>query len=321
MEIVFKYIIIILASLIGFYLFSLIVASYCAFAITFSRGSKKKWARDCTDDSPEKKEMYRYGVEWRNAHIEKMTEVSVKNNGLNLYGEYYDFGHKKCVMVLLGRSECFYDAFYFVSPYINKGFNVLVSDSRAHGLSDGKYHTFGFEESRDYLVWAKFLREQYAIEHIVFHGICVGGAAGLFALLSPDCPEYIDGLVVEGMHIRLYETVKNHLLKRKKPLHPTIELMDLWLRLFTSHTMYRGPIDVIGTYEKPLLMLHGKQDKFSRPELAKELFLKCPSTEKTLVYYDEGNHSLLRSHNIEEYDAEIEKFLDRIDTDNITVVG
>lgn len=316
-----KYVLIIAAGLIGFFLFSLIVASYCAFSATFRRGSKKKWARDRTDDSLEKKDMYAFGVRWREQHRSYMREVSVENDGLHLYGEYYDFGHKKCVMVLLGRSECFYDAFYYVAPYVENGFNVLAMDSRAHGLSDGKYHTFGFEESRDYLVWAKLLHEQYAIEHIVFHGICVGAAGGLFLLVSPDCPGYIDGLVAEGMHIRLYETVKNHLLKRKQPLHPTIELMDLWLRLATSHTMMKGPIDVIGAYHKPLLVLHSRQDRFSRPELAEEMFRKCPAPEKKLVLFEEGAHSLVRFHNLEQYDKEIEGFLHSVYAETPAEVG
>ena len=321
MDLVIKLVIIVVSCAFFFYASSILVASWCAFSATFRRNKKEKWSRDETDDLPEKQAMYHYGIEWRNEHINHKKDVFIENDGLKLFGEYYDFGYEKCVIVLLGRSECFYDSFYYVNPYIKNRFNVLAIDSRAHGLSDGKYHTFGFEESKDYIKWAKYIHDTFNIKHIVFHGICVGASAGLFSMISDQCPDYIDALIGEGMHIRLFETVKNHIKKKKKPVYPLIYLIDVWIRLFTGHTITEGPVDYIQNYRKPILMLHSKQDSFSLPIHAQQLYDLCPSENKKIVFFENGEHSLVRANNAEEYDRQIELFLSTVYSDSYVKVG
>ncbi len=288
------------------------VAAYFVYYFTFNRGSGKRWSRDHDDSSPLKQSMYDRGRAWRAEHLDKMSEVSIVSEGLRMFGEYYDFGFDKCVVVLLGRSEAFPSAFNFVEPYIQKGFNVLAIDSRGHGKSEGEFHTFGFEESKDYVNWAKFLISEKGIKHIVFHGICVGAAGGLYALLSDECPDCVDALVAEGMHTRLYETVKNHVIHAKMPTFMIMETIDYWLKKKTGHTMMYGPVDVIDRYRKPLLMLQSSADDFSLPDLSREMFDKCPSELKRFVLFDGGKHSVLSVTHTEKYYNEIKSFIDEL---------
>ena len=289
-----------------------IIASIFIFRAVFVRTSPDKWARDKTDDIEEKRKMHAAGKAWRKAHLDRMKEVSVERDGLRFFGEFYDFGSDRAVMILLGRSECFYDAFCFAAPYVDRGFSVLAVDSRAHGISDGKYHTFGFEESGDYLEWARYLHDELSVDHIVLHGICVGAAAGVFALTSGNCPTYVDALVAEGLHTRLWETTKNHVKENRKPTHPVLDLIDLWQRVFTGHSMRRGPADFIDRLTAPLLMLHGKKDRYALAEDAKLMFDKCPSERKRLVLFDEGEHSRLWVKTPGKYEDAVKAFLDEL---------
>ena len=75
--------------------------------------------------------------------------------------------------------------------------------------------------------------------------------------------------------------------------------------------MKTGPADVIHKYDKPLLMLHGKSDRYSLPEEAQKIYEKCPSENKKIVFFDGGQHSRLRYHNTELYDSSISEFIDR----------
>ena len=246
-----------------FYLFSIVYASYCIYTATLKRKSKEQWGRSLSIRTDLTVKMDEEGMEWQAKHNDYKKDVHIVNNGLNLYGEYYDFGYNKAVIILSGRTESLRYGYYFAKPYSDSEFNVLVVDSRGHGFSDGEYITYGFEESKDALAWARFLNSSFGVETIVFHGICIGGAGGTLAITSPECPECVKGLVTEGMFANFAESMKNHLIERKKLLFPVMQCIDYWAKKYTGHSMKKGPIDFIGKMDKPILMIQSKMDKYS----------------------------------------------------------
>lgn len=256
--------------------------------------------------------MYEIGLAWAQENCEYKRDVHIVREGLNLYGEYYDYGYSKAVIILSGRTESHDYGYYFAPPYAQSGYNVLVIDPRAHGMSDGVYNTVGFEESKDALQWAELLHHTYHVQSIVFHGICIGAAGAMFAITSEECPDYISGLVTEGMFPNFAQTMKNHLIERKKMLFPVLHLIDLQMRMRTGHSMKKGPIDVIIRLNKPILMLQSLQDQYSTADNAKKMFDLCPSEHKELVLFDEGKHSMLRITDTAKYDRAIVCFLDQI---------
>ena len=139
---------------------------------------KEKWGRVCSaPENEEQLSMWNTGVEWAKENLEYMTEVHIENDGFNLYGEYYDFGAKRCIIIIPGRCESLMYSYYFASPYKKAGFNVLVIDTRCHGKSDGIYNTIGVKESRDVIAWSKFVSENFNNEEVYYHGICIGTAS------------------------------------------------------------------------------------------------------------------------------------------------
>ena len=285
------------------------VASYFAYTITLRRG-KDNWGREMPEGlSPEAVRMYELGREWHNEHADKKTDVHIVRDGINLYGEYYDFGYDRCAFILSGRTESLTYGYYFAIPYSKNGCNVLVVDPRAHGLSEGEYNTVGYEESADAIAWVEHIVEKFGVRSVVFHGICIGAAAGMFALTSGKCPALVDGIVTEGMHANFYESVRNHMIERKRSTFVTLNLIDRWMRHYTGHTMKHGPIDVIPKLDKPLLMLHGREDIYSTPEFAEKLYALAGCEEKELVWFDHGRHSMLRITDTELYDRSIAEFL------------
>ena len=296
------------------WLISYFVASYCTYNATLRRRpkdrDKEKWGRELPSDLPdESKEMYRLGSEWAEKNAEYKNEVHIVNNGLNLYGEYYDLGYERAVMVLSGRTESLRYGYYFAIPYAERGCNVLVVDPRAHGKSDGEFNTVGFEESRDAMAWVRFLEGKYNVKHVIFHGICIGAAGGMLALTSGECPESVDAIVTEGMFANFSESVKNHLIEYKRPVFILLDLIDKWMVRFTGHSMKYGPINVIDKLDKPLLMLHSKEDTYSTPEFAQKLFDLAGSENKRIVWFDHGRHSMLRITDTELYDRSVGEFL------------
>ena len=286
------------------------VASYFAYTITLKRRSKEQWSRETPKDlCPESKKMYELGEEWERENTQFKKDVHFVRDGFNLYGEYFDFGYDRCVMVLSGRTEGLKYGYYFAIPYAKNGFNVLVVDPRAHGLSDGEYNTVGFEEGLDDVAWVKFLREECKMKTIVFHGICIGSAGGMYALTNESSKGCVDGIVTEGMFPNFGESVKNHLIEQKRPVFIFFDLINMWMKKYTGHSMKKGPIDVIDKLDKPLLMLHSKEDRYSTPEYAQKLFDKAGTPNKKLVWFEKGKHSMLRITDTEKYDEAIALFI------------
>ena len=97
--------------------------------------------------------MFNEGIAWANQYNNHRIPLEIENDGLKLKGEYLDFRSKKCAVILQGRTESLLYSYYFAKPYAEMGYNILVVDLRAHGLSDGKYQTGGIKESDDIVKW------------------------------------------------------------------------------------------------------------------------------------------------------------------------
>lgn len=294
---------------VSFYVFMTLLASYLVHKLVLRRNSKDQWSREAVIEDPTLQQMDAIGQAWLAEHVQYEQDVHIVRDGLNLYGKYYDLGFKRCCVLLSGRTESLRYGYFFVKPYVEGGWNVIVIDPRAHGNSDGEFNTLGFEESQDDLEWAKFLHEEKGMEQVIFHGICIGAAGGVLAITDPKCPDYVAGLVAEGMFAYFGYSMRQQLKERKRNFWPVLHAINMWNKHYTGHSFMRGPIHVIDRMEKPLLMLHSREDKHSVPENAQKLYDLCPSKQKKLVWFDHGRHSMLRITDMQKYDAAILEFL------------
>ncbi len=279
------------------------------YAAQLVRTDSEKWGRVCSaPENEEQLEMWNKGVEWAKENRQYMTEVHITNEGLNLYGEYYDFGSDKCVIVVPGRCECLMYSYFFAPPYQKAGFNVLVIDTRCHGKSDGKYNSIGVHESRDILAWSKYLHETLNNSEIYYHGICIGTASALFALTAKDCPDYVKGLCTEGCFVSFRETFKRHMMADKRPLFPVLDLVMLHINRNAKINVYKDtPLKAIKKLkpDTKILFLYGEKDIFSIPQKTEILYNACASDKKKIVWFQKGGHSHLRINNTERYDNAI----------------
>lgn len=273
--------------------------------------SDDKWGRNCSaPDNEEQMQMWETGNKWAFENKESMTEVSIKNGDLSLFGEYYDFGGDTCAVILPGRCECLQYSYYFAKPFHDAGLNILVIDSRCHGKSDGKYSSIGLYEAEDLKKWIEFTKKEYGINKFWLHGICVGSAAVLLAASSNDCPDGIDGIILEGCFTDFRESFKQHMIEKKKPVFPVLDLVMYNIYRYAKvNVIKKSPLNAVKNIHCPILFLFGKKDVFSLPPKSQKLFDNCISSHKKLVWFDKGSHSHLRINNTEKYDNEIKEYI------------
>lgn len=276
------------------------------------RTSPEKWGRVCS--APENEEqlaMWNSGCLWAEENAEYISEVHIQNDGFDLYGEFFDFGSEKCVIILPGRCECLKYSYFYAEPYKKAGFNVLVVDTRCHGRSGGTYNTIGVKESDDLIKWVGFLEKEFGTKEIYFHGICIGSVSGLLALTKRRCPDTVKGMVCDGCFVSFRETFKRHMIADNRPLFPVLDLVMLWIKIYAGTNVMRySPIKLVKRVENMrMLFLFGEKDIFSVPEKSRRLFNACTAEEKKLVWFEKGGHSHLRINNPEQYDTAITEFL------------
>ena len=302
----------IIGAVVLFYFFPTMLISNVIYTVLFVRTSKKKWTRSCNDYNEEQQQMFSEGLSWGEENESCRRRVTIKSGRYKLVGEYFDFGSKKCVIVIPGRMESGSYGYYFSDPYKQAGYNVLAIDNRSHGLSDGRINNLGLKEYKDILAWGKFLHDECGIEEVVMHGICIGAATALYALTDKSCPEYMSALVADGMYADFTDSFINHMIERKKPLFPfTQEVMGL-IHLMSGRSVSKhAPIRYIDKLKKPILFLYSKEDTSSTPDKG-QLLYDTANTDKKLVWFEKGMHSHLRINAVEQYDRAIIDFLEEL---------
>lgn len=278
------------------------------------RDTPDKWKRVCS--APENEEqlaMWNDGLEWGESNRSVCKKVSIQNEGLKLAGEFFDFGYDKCVIILPGRCECLKYSYYYAAPYKEVGVNVLVTDSRCHGESEGTYSTIGVAESRDAIAWAEYLHDKEGMKEIYFHGICLGAAASIFVAANENAPSFIKAMVCEGCFVDFRESFKNHMIADKRPLFPVLDLVMLNIKKHTGVNVLKdSPINAVKKADIPVLFIFGKKDLFSLPKKSLKLIEAYAGKDKFVKWLPEGGHSHLRINNTEDYDRAVMDFINNL---------
>lgn len=303
-------ILIILLGVFFFFIAPYAILSFILYTKLLVRTSPEKWGRTCSiPEDEEYQRMFDLGMQWHETHKSCKSDLFVESDGFRLAAEYFDFGFRRAVIIVPGRMESCLYSYFFAEPYRKAGFNVLAIDNRSHGLSEGRRCALGLKEYRDLLRWAKLLHEEKQADSVIMHGICIGAAAGLTALVSEDCPDYLSGLVGEGMYTTFADSFKNHMIEDRRPLFPIFWATMQQIRIFSGvNVMKNGPVNQIAQLKKPILFLHSREDRFSLPEYADLLYEKCTAPKK-LCWFPKGAHSRIRITSPESYDEAITAFL------------
>ena len=288
------------------------VLAWVLYSVLLRRTKPEKWGRTCSfPEDEEYVRMFNIGLDWGEQYKACAHPVETVSDGLHLVGEYFDFGGASAVIIIAGRTESLLYSYYFAEPFRRAGRNILVIDNRAHGLSEGKVSSLGYREYRDILAWARLLHAELGNERVFLHGVCIGASTALFALTSPDCPAYLEGMSAEGMYYNFFRSFENH-MKVDRPhtaRFPIMQLVMVYIRRFSGADVVRdGPFRRIEALTRPILFLHSREDPYSTPDQAEYLYAHCTAPKK-LVFFDHGGHSRIRINDTDRYDQALIDFL------------
>ena len=192
--------------------------------------------------------------------------------------------------------------------YRSLGYNVLIPYLRAHGISEGKYISFGALESLDMSAWVDLVNEKHPDGQIVIHGLSMGGGIALdlavkklknVKCLVIDAPSYsISGFF---SNVAQHASPKNH----EKIFH---HLCQRFRREFDANVMDFDRIENIKQGRYPLLLSAGSMEEQD------EILLRIKDNnpmESTILILPGCNHGNGMYKQTEMYQRAIRAFLDQ----------
>jgi pimeloyl-ACP methyl ester carboxylesterase len=198
-----------------------------------------------------------YGLQYKTVEFKSIDGVILR--GIWIPAQNTD----KAVIILHGHGSS-YDFDIYRAPALHEaGFNVLLFDFRAHGRSDGKRMTFGYEERQDVLGAIEFLHS-LGMQHVGLLGFSYGGIVSM--LVAPDCPD-VKAVITDGGPARMRTAIAVRGVEMGFPLW--LSKLIAWmiismtsLRLGVNLFQYE-PIRWVGKIApRPILFIHGDLDQY-----------------------------------------------------------
>lgn len=202
-----------------------------------------------------------------------------------------------------GRDGTF--AYDYADEYLKRGWNVLIPDLRASGLSEGEFITMGALESRDVFDWAKKIPDD---AKIVLHGVSMGAATAL--MTAAQEPPNLVAVVEDCGYTSAYEMFAAQLNKIfGLPEYPVMPCADWVCKFHTSVKISdAAPLAVVDKIKVPTLFIHGDADGLVPFEMMGRLYDACAAPKEKFIVEGAG-HADAKSSNPAAYFDKVFAFL------------
>lgn len=222
-------------------------------------------------------------------------QVYVKSyDGIRLAAKYYPNNTDKTIILFHGyRGWARRDFASVARLYRELGFNILLVDHRAGGLSEGKLITFGAKEKYDVLSWVDFVLEKYGKDtKICLDGLSMGAAVVMMST-ALDLPENVKTIIADCGYTSPADIIA-HVAKRNFniPGKVAVAVINIACKLFGGFSLYTSnTLESLAKNDIPILFIHGKDDDFV-PWHMTELNYDANRGEKELCFVDGAGHAL-----------------------------
>jgi dipeptidyl aminopeptidase/acylaminoacyl peptidase len=191
------------------------------------------------------------------------------------------------------------------------GYQVLLIDFRACGLSDGRFTTLGYREVLDVLGAVDYLRLRLGDLPIGVLGISMGAVAAIMA--AAECP-HIKALVIDSAYADLESAIGKNLADYLRlPLLVPLGWASIRLGEWISHGNVAAvrAVDYVGRLApRPLLLIHGELDDYLSSDHRQRLF-DAADEPKELWLAPGSGHAMARLDHPGEYVQRVQAFFGR----------
>jgi len=239
-------------------------------------------------------DFYKESFEWFQ-EIPKEDVYITSYDSFKLHGVYIPSYNKKSnnvALIVHGYQSKATDMIIIGKMYSEMGFQVVLTDLRGHGESEGFFTSFGHYEKYDLKKWLNFILRTYGNDsNILIHGVSMGASATMLST-SLDIPENnVKFLLLDSG----FTYVKKTFLNTKRSQGLKIFFFGLNIVSYFKHKFFFYQIKPIKAMRKntiPFLIVQGDQDTAVTLDMAEALYSASPATQKEILIVKNSKHAL-----------------------------
>ena len=179
--------------------------------------------------------------------------------------------------------------------YLEAGFNVFIPILRGHAPSGGNRIDLGAKRRDDLYGWMDKIREEKgAPAFFVLDGLSMGAANVLTMSGDDSLPPDVKAIIADCGYSSLIEQGR-WMIRGMKPVVRELSFA-FTLAFFWLFMNYKRsdptPLSQVKKASVPLLIIHGKDDKFVPTKMGEALYEACSSKQKELLLVDGAKHAM-----------------------------
>ena len=236
------------------------------------------------------------------------TFVVMPTNGERHHALYVSTGSQKTALVVHGWRDCSIDFLYLARIYERElGYNVVVPDLHAHGLSEGDMIRMGWLDRKDVLHWLSI----FQTDTMVVHGVSMGGATTMM-LSAEEMPDGVKDIrfVDDCGYTSVWDEFAGELQNQfGLPTFPLLYTTNLLCKLRYGWSFGEASaLEQVSKCNRPMLFIHGSKDTFVPTKMVYPLF-EAKQDKKSLWIADGAEHAESYLNHKDEYVRRVRDFL------------
>jgi uncharacterized protein len=229
-------------------------------------------------------------------------DVSIDADGLTLKGWWFQGpGQRRGTVIYLhGSADNRASGVHVAERFLQRGFDALLYDSRAHGESEGNACTYGYYERKD----LSHAIDLVQARPIVVLGVSLGGAVALQAAAE-------DTRIAAVIAVASFSDLRT-VVRERAPFVASKADIEAAFRLAEEQAHFKveevSPLKSAGRIRSPVLLVHGSADSETPPAHSQRLFEALRCEKRLLLVPGAGHNDALRP----DVWTEIDAWLDRV---------
>ena len=238
--------------------------------------------------------------------------IEIKSHdNLKLKGVYYPNEKSSNVTVICVHGYTSHAEREWAFPglfYLSLGYNVLIPYQRAHGMSEGKYISFGALEHLDMLEWVRKINEMNPDDRIIIHGLSMGG--GIALDLTDKDMKNVKGIISDAPSVSIkgfFENISREVFKKNSE-KIAFHAITKFEKEFNTDINEFECVDIVSRSKYPILLSAGSNENME--ELFEEIKNANPNMTDIIILSG-CNHGNGMYKQTELYQKAIREFIDK----------
>ena len=232
------------------------------------------------------------GMQWLEKQEIRPLQV-ISYDGKALYARFVPCENARGTILFFHgyRSACVVDFSAALELYHSMGLNLLLCDQRSHGMSQGKFLTFGAKERYDVLSWVTYLSLMLGEDHpLILDGMSMGATTVLLAS-ELEFPGNVRGIIAD-CGFSCGADIAASVAKSKYGLPPklTAAFLDVFTRLYAGFSLKQSSaVEAVRHTDLPVMIIHGLADRLVPPAMSDTIYAAIPG-RKVLLQVPGAGH-------------------------------